>query len=332
MDATAVAQPNIALVKYWGKRDTDLNLPATGSLSITLDGLRTLTRIRFDPALESDELLLGGVPAPAALGKVRAVLDLVRELSKVTTFAAVHSENNFPTGAGLASSASGFAALAVAADAALGLGLSRATLSEIARRGSGSAARSIFGGFAEMHRGQREDGSDAVATPLLEPTAWPLAVVIAVTSDGPKATSSGVGMELTRRTSPLYDAWIASADAALAAARDAVRRRDFSALADVSEHSCLAMHAVMLSTRPALMYWNGATVECLHAVRRLRETGGVATFFTVDAGPQVKAVSLPGDAGRVAATLREIPGVIDVRTVGLGAGARVVTDAGVGAA
>lgn len=327
MDATAVAQPNIALVKYWGKRDTTLNLPATGSLSITLDGLSTRTRVRFDPALSRDELTLDGAAASAAPGKVRAVLDLFRELSTVTEFAAVRSENNFPTGAGLASSASGFAALAVAADAALGLGLPRVKLSEIARRGSGSAARSVFGGFVEMHRGERPDGADAVATPLLAPAEWPLAVVIAVTSTRQKATSSGAGMELTRRTSPLYDAWIASADAALAEAREAVRRRDFGALADIAEHSSQTMHAVMLSTRPALMYWNGATVECLHAIRELRETGGAATFFTVDAGPQVKAVCLPGDAERVAATLREIPGVIEVRTVGLGEGARTLAGA-----
>lgn len=326
MDATAVAHPNIALVKYWGKRDVALNLPASGSLSITLDGLVTRTRIRFDPALTADELALDGAPASAAPAKVRAVLDVFRDLSGMTTFAAIESANNFPTGAGLASSASGFAALVTAADGALGLGLPAAKLSEIARRGSGSAARSLFGGFAELHRGERGDGTDAVATPLLEPDAWPLVVVVAVTSTAAKVTSSGAGMELSRRTSPLYDAWIASADAALGEARGAVRRRDFDALAAVAEHSSNTMHAVMLSSRPALMYWRGATVECLHTIRDLRENGGVGTFFTVDAGPQVKAVCLPREAGRVATALRAVPGVLDVRTVGLGAGARVVAD------
>lgn len=323
-DATAVAQPNIALVKYWGKRDTALNLPATGSISITLDDLRTRTRVRFSPGLGADSLTLNGAAAPEKLPRITAVLDLLRAQAGTTRFADVQSTNDFPTGAGLASSASGFAALVVAADAALGLGLPPERLSEFARRGSGSAARSIFGGFVEMFQGELPDGSDAVAAPLLAPAEWPLTVVVAVTSDAAKSTSSGAGMELSRRTSPLYDAWTASCAAALAEARSAIERRDFAALADVSEHSSATMHAVMLSSRPALIYWNGATVECLHLIRSLRETSGVATFSTVDAGPQVKAVCLPEDAARVADALREVPGVLDVRTTGLGPGARVI--------
>lgn len=317
-----MAQPNIALVKYWGKRDSALNLPAGGSISITLSGLQTVTRVRFDPALQRDELQLNGVAAPEKVGKVSAVLDLLRRDAGMTLPARVFSANNFPTGAGLASSASGFAALVVAADAALGLGLSMERLCEYARRGSGSAARSLFGGFVEMCRGTRPDGTDAVATPLLDAESWPLSVVIAVTSTAAKQTSSAAGMELSRRTSPFYAAWTAGNDAALAEARSAIARRDFEALASISEHSSTAMHAVMLSTRPALIYWNGVTVDLLHAVRSLREDDGLAVFSTVDAGPQVKAVCLPQHASQVAAALRAIPGVIEVRSVGLGPGAR----------
>jgi diphosphomevalonate decarboxylase len=323
--ATAVAQPNIALVKYWGKRDTALNLPAGGSISITLGELHTRTAVSFDATLTADEVFMNGAPAPASTAdKVGAVIDLVRREADVTLRARVTSDNDFPTGAGLASSASGFAALVVAADAALGTALPRAKLSEFARRGSGSAARSVFGGFVELARGERPDGVDAVAAPVLDAAEWPLTVVIAVTSNAAKGVSSGAGMELSRRTSPFYGSWIAGNDAALDRARSAIAGRDFAALAEVSEASCTEMHAVMLATRPALIYWNGATVECLHEVRRLREVAGTATFFTVDAGPQVKAVCLPDDAARVAAALAQVPGVLEVRTSGLGAGARVL--------
>lgn len=328
--ATAEAQPNIALVKYWGKRDTALNLPAGGSISITLADLRTRTTVTFDDRAlgdGGDSLTLNGAERPDQLPKISAVLDLMVG-NEARPGARIVSENNFPTGAGLASSASGFAALVTAADAALGLGLPPARLSELARRGSGSAARSIFGGFVELARGTAPDGSDCVAAPLRRAAEWPLAVVIAVTATGPKTVGSGAGMELSRRTSPFYGAWLGGNDDALRAARDAIARRDFALLAEVSEASSYSMHAVMLSTRPALVYWNGATVECLQLVRRLREKDGLATFVTVDAGPQVKAVCLPDDAARVAAALAEVPGVVEVRIVGLGAGARAVPDAG----
>jgi diphosphomevalonate decarboxylase len=324
MIATAQAQPNIALVKYWGKRDVALNLPSTGSLSITLDTLWTRTRVAFDPALDRDALTLNDTPHPATLARVSAVLDLLRARARSRAHARVESHNNFPTGAGLASSASGFAALVVAASAALGLELDRRALSALARRGSGSAARSLFGGFVAMAAGERPDGEDAVAEPLLDAAQWPLTVVIAVTSHAAKAVGSTEGMQLGRRTSPFYPAWLDGAGSDLTAARTAVLARDFAALATVSEHSCLKMHAVMLSSQPALMYWNGATVACLQRIRALREDEGLGVFFTVDAGPQVKAVCLPADAARVAAALAAIPGVQSVLTSALGAGARLV--------
>lgn len=324
--ATAIAHPNIALVKYWGKRDDALNLPASGSLSITLDALHTRTSVRFDPALGEDDVVLNGRRDETESRKISAFLDLLRARAGVATRAQVVSENDFPTGAGLASSASGFAALVVAAARALGMDLDASSLSRLARRGSGSAARSIFGGFAEMAAGTRADGEDAFATPLLDPEAWPLRVVIAITTRASKSTSSRVGMDLSRRTSPFYRDWIATGAADLDAARSAVRTRDFGKLADVGEASCLAMHAVMLSTRPGLIYWNGATVECMRRVRALRETDGLGVFFTVDAGPQVKAVCLPDAAARVADGLRDIVGVEEVLVSGLGAGARIVED------
>lgn len=321
-DATALAQPNIALVKYWGKRDVALNLPAAGSLSITLDTLQTRTRVRFDPDLDADELWLDGQADPARLPRVSRLLDLLRDEAGTADRASVRTHNSFPTSAGLASSASGFAALVVAADAALGLHLPPQRLSVLARRGSGSAARSIYGGFVEMARGSRADGADAYAAPLAPADDWPLRVVVAVTSAEPKETGSAAGMERSRLTSPFYDAWVAGADADLAAAREAVGRHDFGALAALAEHSCLKMHGVILTSRPGLLYWTGATVECLHRIRALREHDGLDAFFTVDAGPQVKAVCSARDSDRVADALRDVPGVTAVHTTGLGEGAR----------
>jgi diphosphomevalonate decarboxylase len=324
--ATALAHPNIALVKYWGKRDDALNLPASGSLSITLDGLHTRTSVRFNPALGEDDIVLNGRRDEAESRKIGAFLDLLRARAGVATRARIVSGNDFPTGAGLASSASGFAALAVAADRALGTCLDPSALSRLARRGSGSAARSIFGGFVEMAAGTRADGEDAFAAPLLDAAAWPLTVVIAITTRAAKSTSSRAGMDLSRRTSPFYRDWIATGAGDLDAARSAIHLRDFDKLAEVGEASCLAMHAVMLSTRPGLIYWNGATVECMQRVRGLREREGVGVFFTIDAGPQVKAVCLPDAAPQVADALREVPGVQAVILSGLGQGARVVED------
>lgn len=326
LEAVALARPNIALVKYWGKRDAALNLPAGGSISITLQSLRTRTRVRFDRDRSDDAIALDGRDPVAAPERVRRCLDVVRRRAGVSLPALVESENNFPAGAGLASSSSGYAALVVAAAAALRLDLDARELSAIARRGSGSAARSIFGGFVEMSPGVRADGEDACAAQLLAPFDWPLDVVIAVTSREAKRVGSSAGMERTRATSPFYPAWLAAGAEDLAKARLAIARRDFRALAEISERNCLAMHAAMLGCQPPLVYMNDVTLECMHLVRVLRNGDGLATFFTVDAGPQVKAVCLPEDAPRVAAALRRVPGVLTVLTSALGEGAAVIAN------
>lgn len=327
MTAAARARPNIALVKYWGKRDARLNLPAAGSLSITLDALYTDTRVTFDPALTVDTMRLNDATEAPAGTRVRGCLDVLRTRAGIDAHARVHSHNNFPTAAGLASSASGFAALVVAANAALGDPLQRRELSALARRGSGSAARSLYGGFVLMHAGHRDDGADACAEPLAAAADWPLEVVIAVTSEAAKPVHSGDGMERTRHTSPYHRAWIDSVHDDLATARAAVAARDFQALAEVSEHSCLKMHADMLATRPPLIYWNAATVAGIECVRRLRMEEGLEVFFTIDAGPQLKAVCRPDAAHRVAAALADVPGVRRVLRSALGAGAtRLDTD------
>jgi diphosphomevalonate decarboxylase len=322
MQATAVAHPNIALIKYWGKSDVERNIPAVGSLSITLDGLMTTTSVFFDEGLEEDEFLLGGITAPGMAGRVTRCLDLVRERAGVRTRARVESDNDFPTAAGLASSASGFAALVVAANAALGAGIETTELADLARRASGSAVRSLFGGFVEL-RLTPDGPCPTEIRQILEPSGWPLRVAVAVTEIGPKEIGSTEGMVRTEQTSPYYAGWVSSSEEDLAEARSAIERRDFEALAEVSESSCLKMHAVMMTARPGLVYWNGATVECIRRVRRLRGEG-LPVFFTIDAGPQVKAVCAPDGFDRVAAELAAIDGVRQVLASGLGEGARVV--------
>jgi diphosphomevalonate decarboxylase len=274
------------------------------------------------PAERSDELVLDGKRRDDDLAKISACVDLLRRKAGVDTRVRVVTRNNFPTGAGLASSASGFAALVRAAEGALGLTLSPRERSIVARQGSGSAARSIFGGFVEMHAGTAADGNDSFAEPLLESSEWPLEVVIAVTAKGEKEIGSRSGMTRSATSSPYYAAWVAGQPPDLAAARAAIRARDFAALAEVAEHNCLKMHAAALAAQPPLVYWNGATVECLHAVRRLR-AGGVPVFFTIDAGPQLKAVCLPGALAIVERTLRGVPGVLELLTSALGPGAEL---------
>lgn len=324
--ALAQAQPNIALVKYWGKRDAALNLPVVGSISITLDALWTRTRVSFEPGLEQDQVSLNGRSDAAEARRVSAGLDLLRQRAGVNWRARVDSRNNFPTAAGLASSASGFAALIQAGAQALRLDLGDDEKSVLARRCSGSAARSIFGGYVEWAHGRLADGSDSVASPLLDAAAWPLRVAVAITSTAAKEIGSSEGMRRTAQTSPYQSAWIDTQEADLAAARSAILARDFAALAAVSEHSCLKMHALALAAQPGLLYWNGASVECMRRVRALRGQG-VPVFFTVDAGPQVKAVCEPAAVEQVKAALREVPGVLDVVETGLGGGVRDLGEA-----
>lgn len=331
MHASVVAHPNIALVKYWGKRDSRLNLPAAGSLSLTLGPVATRTTLTF--GAEEDSLELNGVAVPAAKRvRVATVLERVRDLVALEQGAAARaalggariiSTNDFPTAAGLASSSSGFAALALAATSAAGLHLSLPQLSALAREGSGSAARSLFGGFARMHAGSRPDGTDAFAEPLFDEHHWDLSVVIAVTVEGEKEVASTDGMNLTERTSPYYPAWIETVEPDVQSAITAIAARDFDHLARIAEASALRMHASAIAADPGVLYWRGATVEVIHEVRRLR-AGGLPVFFTIDAGPHVKVFAPTGDVDRVARALEAVPGVLRTITTRSATGAHLI--------
>jgi diphosphomevalonate decarboxylase len=274
---TAIAHPNIALVKYWGKQNHILNYPASPSLSITLDSLITKTKV----SASTETLLMLNGKRNEDL-KVAKFLDLFREKFELPPVS-VETDNNFPTGAGLASSASGFAALVTALNENFQLGLSLSSLSEWARRGSASAARSIFGGFVTLQ------GPNWRADQLAKEPHWDLEICIVVINEGPKKISSTTGMKTSEATSPFYLEWIKSADSDFEIAKKAIIERDFVKLSEVSEQNCLKMHSVMHTSQPAISYWAPGTVLAMELVREIRSTGTPA-FFTMDAGPQVKVI------------------------------------------
>lgn len=319
--ATCVSCANIALVKYWGDRDHALRLPANSSLSMSLAALTTTTTVEFSADPGRDVVTIGDSEASgSARERVVAHLDRVRALAAIGARARVVSRNNFPAGTGLASSASAFAALTVAACAAAGLDLSTDELSRLARRGSGSACRSVPGGFVLWDACDEDDCSFGRTIAL--PDHWDLRDVIAIVESTHKATGSTEGHALAE-TSPLQAARVASTPARLERCRAALLSHDFPALADVVEQDALAMHAVMMTSSPPLFYWRPATLAVVHAVRAWRQQG-LPVAFTIDAGPNVHCICPAGSAPQVETRLLSIPGVQRVLTSGVGSASRLI--------
>lgn len=306
--AVAVAHANIALIKYWGKRSVSQNLPAVGSISMTLDALKTETKVQFDTSLPNDSFTLNGeIISGQPLKRVSTFLDAVlgteaRPQAKVT------SNNNFPTGAGLASSASGFAALTLSASRAAGQKLSKKELSQLARQGSGSAARSVYGGLVEMRRGNTLDGKKDYAEPIADKDYWDLRLIIAVTSEEQKPVGSTDGMNRTAETSPFYSAWVESQSADLEAMRNAIIQKNFKKVGELTEHSCFKMHGLAMTARPPLLYWNATTINTIQFVRDLRKSG-IPAYVTMDAGPQVKILCLPESVDNIKKAISTIDGI-----------------------
>ncbi len=325
--ATARANANIALVKYWGKRDERLRLPMNGSISFTLDGLAATTTVTFDRSLERDVLGLDGSERRGKeLARVSAFLDLVRARAgghREAVRARVVSRSEVPVGAGLASSAAGFAALALAASAAAGLELERRELSVLARLGSGSACRSVFGGFVEWRRGgDSEHGSDSFAEQLARPHEWPLRMAIALVSAEPKAEGSTEGMARTVEAAG-YRHWLATVEADLRAVRRGVTARDLDLVGRTAEASCVKMHLAAASASPPIVYWREATERVVSLVPRLRDEG-LEAYYTVDAGPNVAVLVPSVDCDALCERLREVDGVARVLSFGAGGDAALV--------
>jgi diphosphomevalonate decarboxylase len=307
--ATAQANPNIAFIKYWGNQDHTLRIPENGSISMNLDGLHTTTTVTFASDYRNDQLILNNNPVEGSVFKrVSAFLDRVRKLAGIEQFAAVNSQNNFPTGAGIASSASAFAALSLAATSAAGLHLDEKALSRLARTGSGSACRSIPSGFVEWQAGDSDLTSYAHS--IAPPEYWNLVDCIAVVAVGHKSTGSSEG-HTTASTSPLQAARVSDAERRLRLCRQAILNRDFETFAQITELDSNLMHSVMMTSTPSLFYWTPPTLDVIHSVQTWRKQG-LPVCYTIDAGPNIHVITLSDSVEQVSRRLSDIPGVLEI--------------------
>jgi diphosphomevalonate decarboxylase len=327
-EATYEAPPNIALVKYWGLRDRALAIPFNSSISVTLDRFRSRTTVRFASELAHDLVELNGAPATGGPREsVVRFLDRVRELAGTTDRAEVRSENNFPTASGLASSASGFAALAGASTAALGLRMSGRKLSQLARFGSGSASRSVFGGFVEWQAGHRPDGRDCFARPLFGPDHWPALVdVVLIVAGAPvKAVRSEDAMQSTVATSPNYARRLVELPGRIRRVRAAIRDQAAVRLFPLLMEECDSFREVCETTQPSLDYLTTTSRALLGEVRAInREAGRPVAGYTHDAGAHLHVFTLERDAATVRRRLAKTPGVERTLLLHAGPGAHLV--------
>ncbi|SHI16043.1 diphosphomevalonate decarboxylase [Clostridium intestinale] len=320
MKAKAKANTNIALIKYWGKRDNELILPMNSSISITLDGFYTITSVEFNENLKNDVFILNNKETEEKdQKKISKFLDVVRELSGTKLYAEVNSENKVPTAAGFASSASGFAALACASSKAAGLNLSERELSMLARRGSGSACRSIFGGYVKWEKGEKLDGTDSHGVRLLSEKDWDISILSVMVASGKKKVSSREGMKRTVETSPFYSGWLDTVEKDIKIAEEAIRLKDFYSLGNIAEENALKIHATMLGAKPPVLYWEHGTLEVMGHIQNLRESG-IPAFFTIDAGANVKVLCLKENENMVYESLLKLSSVMKVLVCHPGSG------------
>jgi diphosphomevalonate decarboxylase len=315
--ATVEASPSLALVKYWGKLDGGRNLSATSSLAVTLDGL--FTRTTAECAGEEDKVEVNGA-SQAITARFQTLFARVREATGYTGHFTVRSRNNFATAAGLASSSSGFAALASACVRATGTELSDGVCSAIARVGSASAARSIFGGFTVLRAGEE------AAEQVRNEDYWPdFTVIVCTVTERAKTLSSGEAMELSKRTSPFFPSWLEDSRVLFAEGVEALASKDLARLGEVTRLSYLRMHAVMMGSSPPLIYAEPTSLRIVQLCDRLR-TEGIGAWETMDAGPQVKIICAASDAGSIRAALaQELPS-LRVTMSRCGSGVHVVTE------
>jgi diphosphomevalonate decarboxylase len=324
MKVTAVANANIALVKYWGKRNEELILPYNGSISITLDGLFTITTVEFSKKYKKDSIIINSEKLKKDEKDILGHLQRIRKMARIRERARVVSKTNFPVAAGLASSASGLAALTLAATKAAGLNLDQKGLSILARQGSGSACRSIFGGFVEWLKGKKEDGSDSYARQIANENHWPdFRMIVSILTEKKKKMGSRTAMAQTVKTCPYYQGWLKTVNKDLEIIRRGILKRDFSTVGSRAEYNCLKMHALMISTQPPIIYWLPQTVEIIQSVIRWRESG-LECYFTIDAGPQVKIICLKKDVLKIKKRLKNIEGVRKIIVSKPGKGVRLI--------
>ncbi|EMF0322354.1 diphosphomevalonate decarboxylase [Enterococcus faecium] len=319
----ARAYTNIALIKYWGKKNEELILPMNNSLSLTLDAFYTETEVIFSDSYMVDEFYLDGtLQDEKATKKVSQFLDLFRKEAGLSLKASVISQNFVPTAAGLASSASGLAALAGACNTALKLGLDDLSLSRFARRGSGSACRSIFGGFVEWEKGHDDLSSYAKPVPS-DSFEDDLAMVFVLINDQKKEVSSRNGMRRTVETSSFYQGWLDSVEGDLYQLKQAIKTKDFQLLGETMERNGLKMHGTTLAAQPPFTYWTPDSLKAMDAVRQLRKQG-IPCYFTMDAGPNVKVLVENSHLSEVQETFTKLFSKEQVITAHAGPGIAII--------
>ena len=318
----ARAHTNIAVVKYWGKANERIILPQNSSLSLTLDRFYTDTEVRFAPQLTHDQIQLNHQRIPEDI-KIQSVMNIVRQLMGKNVYANVKSVNHVPTAAGLASSASGLAALAAAASYAAGLKLSRRKLSRLARHGSGSASRSIYGGWVEWQKGHNNRTS--YAYPVPHPQLTQVRMIAIVLKKSPKKISSREGMRRCVKTSPYYSAWTKVTAKNLQQAKSAIQQRDFTKLGRVAETNAMRMHALTLSAEPPFTYLTGKTLRVIQMVHHLR-AAGLECYYTIDAGPNVKIICQKSDCQLIKRYLSKFFSARRIIISGPGAGVKILKE------
>ncbi len=321
--ATSNACSNIAFIKYWGNRDAARRIALNDSVSMNLDHATTTTTVEFDARLKEDKVTIGGKEAKdAAHARVIAHLDRVRALAKIETKARVESENNFPSGAGIASSASAFAALSLAATRAAGLELPERELSILARQGSGSACRSIPAGFVEWIGGSSSESSYAVS--IASPDHWDLRDVIAVVSTEEKPVGSTEGHRAAI-TSLFLPERLNALPVRLHRVRRAILAKDLQLLGPAIEEEAIELHFIAMTSHPPIFYWSPGMVRVIQAARRWRAEG-LAVYFTLDAGPNVHLICEAKDAEQVATFARQVPEVQQVIINAPGGAAKLIEE------
>lgn len=285
---TALAHPNIAFIKYWGIKDIHLNIPVNSSISMNLESLYSKTEVVFNPSLKQDQLFINGenITDGPKFTRVTSFLNIIRSMANFALKATVKSLNNFPIGTGIASSASAFAALSLAGSKAANLDLPEKDLTKLARRGSGSASRSIPDGFVEWQAGF--DDASSYAYSIAPSTYWNLVDLITIIATKHKEISSEKGHTIAD-TSPLQSARILDTNRRLKLCRSAILNKDIELLAEIVELDSNMMHAVMMTSTPPIFYWLPATLKIMQTVINLRKKG-IPVFYTIDAGPNVHVV------------------------------------------
>ena len=319
LEVTAIAHPNFALIKYWGKADSVSNKPAMSSLSLTIDALTSTTNISRNQGSSENIWILNG-EEQNDLTRINPVLRYLNNISRNNSGCIIKSENNFPTSAGLASSASGIASLVIAYNQLFRLDMSFDQLVEASMLGSGSAPRSLLGGFVILNV-----ENELYSQTILEPEDWPLSIIICITDDKEKIISSREGMEISRKTSPFYQSWLDTNKGDIQIAKSAIAEQDIKKLGEVTEKNCYLMHQVMRTSSPQINYMTERTNNCIEEIKEIRKDG-VELFFTVDAGPQVKIVCKPEDKELIKDRLSNKSYITNLVEANIGNGARVINE------